>query len=226
MRAVHIEMSYFLSTDAFINILRRFVNRRSKLHAFWSDNSTNLVGGYQELDQSKVNEQLRQKEIIWNFNPPLASHMGGVWERVIRSIRRILCALLKEQTLTDDFLSTLFAEIEFIINSRPLTPVVLDFLGEEPLTPNHLLLLRLSDDHSTGIFTSDDNYVRKRWHQVQYLAEQFWIRLRREYLQALQTRVKWQKPQPKFNIGDIVLLHDVSRGKWPLARIINTFPDN
>ena len=76
MRAVHIEMSYFLSTDAFINTLRRFVNRRGKLHAFWSDNGTNLVGGYQELDQSKVNEQLRQKEIIWNFNPPLASHMG------------------------------------------------------------------------------------------------------------------------------------------------------
>jgi len=118
--------------------------------------------------------------------------------------------------------------VEFIVNSRPLTMIVLDSTGEEPLTPNHLLLLRSPADHSTGIFTKDDLFVRKRWHQVQYLTEQFWIRCRREYLQTLQTRSKWQQPQKNLEIRDIVLLCDdsVPRGKWPLGRIMDTYPDN
>jgi len=163
-----------------------------------------------------VNEELRQREIIWNFNPPQGSHFGGIWERVIRSIKRVLCVLTAEQTLTDDALLTLFAEVEFIVNSRPLTPVLLDPTGEEPLTPNHLLILRSSADHSTGIFTKEDNYVRKRWRQVQYLTEQFWSRWKREYLQTLQTRSKWQQPQANFEVGDIVLLYDDSEedGHW------------
>ena len=43
-RAVHIELSYSLSTDAFINSLRRFVSRRDKPIFIWSDSGTNLVG--------------------------------------------------------------------------------------------------------------------------------------------------------------------------------------
>ena len=41
-------------------------------------------------------------------------------------------------------------------------------------------------------------------------------------------KIKWQRPQPNFKIGDLILLYDdsVPRGKWTLARIINTFPDD
>ena len=34
--------------------------------------------------------------------------MGGIWERVICSLRRVLVAITDRQTLTDDLLSTLF----------------------------------------------------------------------------------------------------------------------
>ena len=153
--------------------------------------------------------------------------MGGIWERVIRSVRRVLCGITKQQNLTDDSLYTLFSEAEYIVNSRPLTPVVLDASGDEPLTPNHLLLLR-SGDHTCGKFTPDDKYVRKRWRHVQHLADQFWIRWKKEYLQTLQTRQKWQGVQPNFTRGDIVLMYDptLPRGKWPLARVIETYSDD
>ena len=77
---------------------------------------------------------------------------------------------------------------------------MLDPTGEEPLTTNHLLMLRSLADHSTEIFAKEDNYVRKRWRHVQYLVEQFWLRWRREYLQILQTRSKWQQPQTDWEI--------------------------
>ena len=41
--------------------------------------------------------------------------MGGIWERVIRSIKRVLSAICSEQALTDDVLLTLFAEAEHIV---------------------------------------------------------------------------------------------------------------
>ena len=56
-------------------------------------------------------------------NPPGASHMGGVWERQIRSAKSIIAVLLKTHghSLNDEGLRTLVAEIEAIIHSRPLT---------------------------------------------------------------------------------------------------------
>ena len=66
--------------------------------------------------------------------------MGGSWKRWIRSTRRILCALMKEQVVTDEVLNTLMTEVESVLNSRPLTfdP------DNEPLKTNLLLLLRSS----------------------------------------------------------------------------------
>lgn len=66
---------------------------------------------------------LLQKEIQWDFTPPASSHIGGVWERQIRTVRKVLNAILKEQTLDDERLSALFCEVEAIINGRPLTTV-------------------------------------------------------------------------------------------------------
>ena len=234
MRADHFEMSFSLDTDAFINALRRFISRRGKPHTFFSDNGTNLVGGYQELrrslsdlDQSVIEERLKGQEIRWKFNPPHASHMGGIWERVVRTIKRVLSAICADQVLSDDVLLTLFAEIEHVVHSRSLTPVIMDPEGSEPLTPNHLLILR-SGDHAVGVFDRRDNFVRRRWRQVQYLSELFWKRWRREYLQTLQSRQKWHRVEPNFAVDDLVLVCDESssRGKWPLGRVIQTYPDD
>ena len=63
-----------------------------------------------------------QRCIEWHFNPPHASHMGGIWERLIRTIKRVLSVLLiDKQRLSDDVLETLFCEVESVVNSRPLT---------------------------------------------------------------------------------------------------------
>ena len=235
MRAVHLELGFSLDTDSFINALRRFICRRGTPHTFFSDNGSNLVGGCRELrrslhdlDQTVIEKRLKQHQIRWKFNPPYASHMGGIWERVVRTVKRVLYALSTEQIVTDDILLTLFSEAEHIVNSRPLTPIVIDPTSEEPLTPNHLLTLQ-SSSVPIGVFDQKDNFVRKRWRQAQFLAEQFWSRWRKEYLQTLQVRQKWQKVQPNFAVDDVVLLSDqdsVPRGKWPLGRVIDTFPDD
>ncbi|XP_077865186.1 uncharacterized protein LOC144351344 [Saccoglossus kowalevskii] len=116
---IHLEMSNSLDTDSFINSLRRFIARRGQVKVIRSDNGTNFIGAQRELrqeierwNQKKIDKALQQKEITWKFNPPAASHFGGVWERQIRTIRKVLFSLLKEQVihLSDESLRTLFFE--------------------------------------------------------------------------------------------------------------------
>ena len=85
-----------------------------------SDNGTNFVGAVRELreaieemDHDKITEKLRKQQIDWRFNPPGASHMGGVWERQIRTVRRILSTLLHEHgnCLDDESLHTFLSRL-------------------------------------------------------------------------------------------------------------------
>ena len=83
--------------------------------------------------------------------------MGGAWERIIRLIRKIQRVLLGQQLVTDEMLQTLVPEIAGILNSRPLTPVSGDPKDLEPLTPNHLLLLRSNPRLPVGSFGKEDS---------------------------------------------------------------------
>ena len=231
-RAVHLEVACSMDTDSFINALRRFICRRGPPEVIRSDNGSNFVGAERELrkavnslDQVRIAECLRQKEITWTFNPPAASHMEGVWERMIRSVRRILALLMKEQTLSDETLLTLMCEVESTINSRPITVVSDDPNDMEPLTPNHLLMMRSPPTPATDEIDQRDSY-RRRWKQVQYLAALFWRRWTREYLPALQQRHKWVDAKPNCKVNDIVIVTDESmpRNTWPIGRILAVFP--
>ena len=233
-RAVHLEVASDLTTDAFINAFRRFISRRGQVIHMYSDNGTNLVGGERELreaicnwNQHQIDTFFQQKEIQWSFNPPSASHMGGAWERMIKSVRRILIALTKDQTLSDDQLQTFLLEAEAILNARPLTPVTLNEAGETPLTPNHLLRVNATADLPPALTSREDCYARRRWRRVQYLADQFWKRWSREYLRSIIIRQKWLSKKRNFQVGDVVLLIDnnLPRAQWSIGRISSTLPD-
>ena len=234
-RAVHIETSNTLSTDSFIHALRRFMSRRGWIKIIRCDNGTNFHGAerelrecLQEMDYERVQEFLLKHNISWQFNPPSASHMGGVWERMIRTVRKVLAPLLLEygERLDDEAYRTLLCEVESIVNSRPLT--VSEDPNVEPLTPNHLLTQKTSISPPPGNFTKDDMYIRQQWRRVQFLADLFWRRWRREYLAGLQPRQKWNKETESLKIGDIVLIKDDSlpRNEWSLGLVEDTVADS
>ena len=151
-----------------------------------------------------------------------------MWERLIRSVRKILNSVANEQTLTDEGLHTLFCEVEAIVNGRPLTAVSEDPHDIEPLTPNHLLLMKVKPTLPPAISDSKDQYARRRWKQIQFLADLFWRRWVREYLPQLQERQKWNNPVPNVVENDIVLIVDNSqpRGSWPMGKVEQTMPDS
>ena len=144
----------------------------------------------------------------------------------IRTCRSVLMSLLNEHgtRLNDESLRTLLVEVESIVNSRPLTVNTLSDETIEPLTPNHLLTMKSKVVlPPPGIFQRADVYCRRRWRAVQYLANQFWSRWRKEYVHNLQERQKWTSTHPNVEVGDVVLVIDTDspRNHWPMGRIVS-----
>lgn len=237
-RAVHIEVANSLSTDSFINAYRRFVGRRGAVRQLRCDQGTNFVGATSELkaalaemeDDAIARELLKDKcdWVRYKMNPPHSSHMGGSWERMIRSIRNVLSVLLSTHgsRIDDEQLHTFMVEAEAIVNSRPITYLSSDVADSLPITPQQLLTLKSRIVlPPPGIFLKEHIYCRKRWRAVQYLADQFWIKWKSQYLSSLQERSKWHKTEPNVKAGDIVLVKEADatpRNAWPLARIMET----
>jgi len=185
VRAVHLEIAHSLDASSCIMCIRNFFNRRGTPREIFTDNGTNFKASEkvicEELPRVVFDEVYRSFDTIkWSFNPPAAPHMGGAWERLIGSIKRVLSAICPAMKFTSESLQSALWEIEFIINSRPLTFVSLDTNDDEAITPNHLLLGSVS------------GYKPKRWV--------------REYVPDLARRGKWYAKQPPLTIGSVVLI--------------------
>ncbi|XP_074031889.1 uncharacterized protein [Leptinotarsa decemlineata] len=167
---------------------------------------------------------MTEMEIERHFIPPGSPHMGGCWERLIGSVKKILGVNLKEESPKDDILLTLFAEAEYAVNSRPLTHVSTDPSDHQCLTPNHLLIGSPSENPFPTKF--EEQNLRKQWKKSQRLAEIFWSRWIKEYLPTLSKRAKWIKDDEPVAVGYVVVIADshLPRNTWPLGRITAVFP--
>ena len=58
------------------------------------------------------------------------------------------------------------------------------------------------------------------------MKDSLWVRWRREYLQSLQVRGKWNKEHRNIQVNDLVLVtsEQTIPSHWPLARVTKTFP--
>ena len=232
-RAIHIEMIKNMDTESFILALRRFIDRRGNIRTTRCDNGSNFVGAkrelakcWKEVNQKKVGEFMLQNSadwIQWKRNPPLASHMGGVWERQIRSARNILSSLMKTHgaSLDEESLNTLFIDVEGIANSIPLVvEAINDVNSQAALLPSHILTMKSKVVMiPPGVFGTPALNCRKRWRQVQHISNEFWSRWRKEFLATLQDRQKWKAPLRNFRVGDIVIVkEDTQRNVGDLQR--------
>ena len=230
-RDVHLEVCHDLSTDCLFMTIRRFVSRRGYPDLILSDNDEYLIGANQamklklqrgyKLDNGYIRLQLAQQNSQWTFNPPLAPHFGGVWERLIQTAKRSLLIVLGIRKLTFSVFQTVVAEAEAVLNSRQLTHVGCSISDEGPLTPNHFLLRR---PHMClkPLGNSNQRFSTKDFKLTQTLLDHYWGRLLKEYDPELNKKRKWQRSNDELDEGDIVwvLKKFTPRGIWPLGKIV------
>ncbi|XP_065361998.1 uncharacterized protein LOC135955572 [Calliphora vicina] len=233
IRAIHLEVAFDLSTDACILAIRNFINRRGLPTRLRSDNGTNFVGAdkvakrFREVfDVAQIQDELTSKGIDWQFNCPHNPAEGGIWERMVQCVKRVLQSTLKESAPREHTLQSFLIEAENIMNSRPLTHLPLSHEDEEPLTPNNFLL-GCPNTTQTPAGAKDEQPVvlKKQWRISRQLRDHFWNRWIKEYLPTLTRRSKWCQRTKPIAIGDLVLICDpaVSRRDWKRGRVEEVF---
>ena len=99
-RAVHLEIVPSLDNSSCVMGIERFIARHGTPSTIWSDNGTNFVGAEKELLacikswNGMAPTIFAHKGVAWKFNPPGAPHHGGSWERLVRSVKRVLYDIL------------------------------------------------------------------------------------------------------------------------------------
>ena len=235
VKALHLEL-VDLTTDAFISALRRFIARRGKPKLVQSDHGTNFVGARNDLmllaeflENQKVGKIISQfctsQHIQWKFIPERAPNFGGLWESTVKSMKYHLKRVTANVKLTYEECSTVIAQIEACLNSRPLVALSCNDDGIEALTPGHFLIGRPIEALPDPSFSYRNVSLLRRWHLCQNLVRQFWQRWSQEYLASLRKYAKWHKPTKNLSVGDIVVLHEggIVQTKWPIGKVIKTF---
>lgn len=235
-KATHLELVSSLTSEAFLAAFRRFVARRGICANLFSDCGTNFIGANKELrclhktlmeqfKDSSLSDQLSKNGTQWHFNPPGAPHFGGIWEAGVKSVKHHLRRVLGDTLLTFEELSTTLAQIEAILNSRPISPMSDDVDDPQALTPGHFLIgepMNAVPDPCVP----DKIPPLRRWQLLQQITQHFWQRWRREYIVTLQQRYKWTQQTENITIGALALLIDELSPptKWSLGRIVEIYP--
>ncbi|XP_049886695.1 uncharacterized protein LOC126381237 [Pectinophora gossypiella] len=230
-KALHLEVADDLSTNAFILCLRRFISRRGKPFTLYCDNGTNFVGTCNELatflrsSNEDVSAFAADEGITFKFSPAYSPHFGGLWESAVKSAKHHIIRTLGSQHLTFEELSTLFIQIEAILNSRPLTPLSSDPNDFEPLTPGHFLIGRPLTSLPSPSLTDVHMHRLDRYQRIEQMRQLFWERWRNEYLSELQQRTKWRINEEGLREGELVVLKEENTPplKWRMGRIEKLF---
>jgi hypothetical protein len=197
--AIHLEVATDYSSEAFIKAYRRFISRRGICKSLRSDCGTNFKGAdvllkklfdqsthqFKELQRLLTNDGTR-----WIFNPPGAPHMGGKWEAAVKSVKHHLRRTIADTVLTYEDFSTLLAQVEAILNSRPLSALSDDPEDMSALTPGHFIrgaaLTTIPEPTLTHLPDSRLSHLQR----IQARLQTFWDRWSTECLQAVNLKVE------------------------------------
>jgi len=124
------------------------------------------------------------------FISPGAPHFGGKWEASVKSIKHHLKRVVGDRLITFEEFSSLLAQIEGVLNYRPLCALSDDPNDCEVLTPGNFLIgvpiNTLPEPSATGIPESRLSQFQK----LRVKLDHFWRRWVSEYLQRFQQNSK------------------------------------
>ncbi|XP_050328360.1 uncharacterized protein LOC126758230 [Bactrocera neohumeralis] len=215
-KAVHLELCSNLTKEAFLAAFARFVGRRGFPSKIMSDNGKTFIGAQRATEKQfvdfmkQVSPDIIQKYapqgINWQFIPPSAPHMGGLWESAVKSFKSHFKKLAGTYKFNYEEFTTLLTRIEAVLNSRPLAALSQDPSDFTALTPGHFL-------KGAPILATPEPGVESlsllnRWERIKILHHDFSLRWKEDYLKDLHRRYRWKTPENAPKLGDCVLIHD------------------
>ncbi|KAK6743234.1 hypothetical protein RB195_010471 [Necator americanus] len=196
------------------------------------------------LEDGSVERAIARREIDWKHITPYAPWQGGFYGRLIRSVKHSLYKALGSRTVSWDVLSTMLAEIEAVLNSRPLTyqkenwedqPLLrpIDFIQKDILVDYPLEYVNGTNEDET-YHTPEETQLPRTRHDAETalrssheLKERFWKLWRTQYLTSLREHHKVHMDTKRGSttipkVGTVVLICDSTqpRNTWKIGRIV------
>ncbi|XP_065899351.1 uncharacterized protein [Dysidea avara] len=234
-----------MSAEQFLLCFRRFIARRGIPKQILSDNAKQFETAKSVLNKiwsevvtsDEVIDFSATKGIEWKFVVNLAPWMGGLYERLVGITKKALRKVIGSRHLSEKQLVTVLAEVETVVNSRPLSYVDDDINSSFVITL--LSFLTQSHQHFVPDYSTDTDTLFKmtekfgtseqlleRWKSGQRCLIQFWKIWCKDYLLSLRERNQSTLNQvrntfkEKPQIGDVVLIKEsLPRGQWKVGRI-------
>ena len=114
-RAIHLELTYDLSASSFLNVLKSFASRRGTPSLIISENAKTFKATAKLLRKFSLNQDIGHymegHRIKWRFNLSPCPWAGGLFERMVKSVKRCLRKVLGNARLNPEELTTLMTEI-------------------------------------------------------------------------------------------------------------------
>lgn len=174
-RAAPLEVPTSKTAEEFQRKLNSFIARRPRL--IISDNASVFEATASWIKKIRRSERLQdhlaKEDITWKFRLFRSPLWGGMYERLIKDVKKTLYKTLGRTTLSFQKLEVII-NIEKHLNNRPLTYFESDGGGEQVLTPN--VLMWEQNAHQVEETEEDGDEVSKLHKRLRETKQHAWRR--------------------------------------------------
>ncbi|KAK3750713.1 hypothetical protein QZH41_017268, partial [Actinostola sp. cb2023] len=228
-RAVHLEMTKSQTVEEFQRKLNAFITRKTRPRLLISDNAATFKATQSWIRKIRKSESLQdhlaRQDIRWQFNLAKSPWWGGMYERLIRDIKKTLYKTLGRTSHGFEQLESIVMDIEKHLNNRPLTYVESEEAADEKvLTPN--IMMWGQNAHPVEDIETDEEEVTKVNKRLRESKEHAWLRWKNEYVHSLMESHRVNRTvSPCPEIGEVVLLGTSAlligeMGMWKKGKVV------
>ena len=222
-RALYLVLVSDRRTETFLRAVRELSARHCEPVLFISDNEGAFKAANNVLKYISESSSFQNTKIHWKFLPSRASWMGGIYERLVQLVKIELMKMQGKSKFNLIEWRSHLAEVEAIINDRPLTYVSDDAKEPEVITPRAIIHGCLSESNLATDINIDKAIIAMKEYQNNPIElykrklvhkNQFWSKLCEEYIQLLNTSAyRKNKSQGKYchyipEVGGVVSIKD------------------
>ena len=223
-RVVHLEFTKTQTAKEFQRKSNLFITRRTRPKVMISDNASVLKSTATWMKNIRKSDTLQdylaRQDINWRFNLSRSPWWGGMYERLIKDVKKTLHKTLGWTHFTLEQLEAVVIDVENNLNNQPLTYLDSDRGEEQVLTPNVLKWGQNAHPIEGEEDEEETSPLNKRLREAKNHA---WKRWRHEYVHSLmETHRITCKAAKVPDIGEIVLIvaDEKNRGEWKKRKVV------
>ena len=187
IRGVHLEVKKLQTAEEVQWKLNAFITKKTRLEMKVSDNASVFKTKAKWIKlihkSEKLQDYLASEGTTWRFNLSKSPWWGGVYEQLIKDIKKRLYKTLGKTLLKPEQLEAVIMDIEIHLNNRPLTNVESDSGEEQVLTPN--IIMWGKDSHILEELEVEEDNVSKMYRRMKNARQHVWSRWSKEYVNSL-----------------------------------------